>query len=137
MDSLRRVSRFAANRAENSEDVGDFLGFVGFASRLVAQVLSETRFVYLAAPFADDDRGHAVADQVRHGHRLPHEPMDAEHQHHSGQRDGACRGNGSSEHEEREAGDPRRPLGREQENRQDADLPAETERRIGGLRGAP
>src|SRR5437879_1555844 len=40
--------------------------------------------VDLSAPLADDDCRDAVADQVRHGHRLAHEAVDAENQRDAG-----------------------------------------------------
>jgi hypothetical protein len=51
-----------------------------FLVRLVVENLAHPRRVELAAPLADDDGGHAIADQVRQRAGFRHEAIDAEDQ---------------------------------------------------------
>src|SRR5438093_12852670 len=66
--------------------------------------------VDLSAPLADDDCRDAVADQVRHGHRLAHEAVDGEHPRDAGNWKVARRGQRARKRDERGAGNARGPL---------------------------
>jgi len=78
--------------------------------------------IQLAGPFGDHQGGNAVADHVRQGARLRHEPIDAQDQRETGHRQRTHGGQRRSQHDEAAAGDAGGALGREQQYRQQREL---------------
>jgi hypothetical protein len=101
---------------------------------LPARPCCRPAFVERALPLADDRRRNAIADQVRWCGRLRHQPVDAEHEGNTLDRDGSDGGEGCCQYDESGTGDAGRLLRGEQKHRQQAELLFAAERRVCRLR---
>ena len=90
--------------------------------------------VELALPAADDDGGDAVADQVGQRAAFAHELVDAENDGDRLHRDVGHDRKRRGKRDEARAGDAGGALRRDHGDHQDAELLADGERRVGGLR---